>query len=157
MGEFGHAISIKHPAIALVDRSLDWKHSMWGGRQYIELDRKAPQAALLKLVDELGIWKREAGMSLTVTLAQQALLDAYPENRDRFQIRYRCWYRAQPNQWRCTDRFYREGEAIVVTMPCIPSTEHLVEIEVSVHGTGTRWTSPAMRQFLPVELTEGRI
>jgi hypothetical protein len=156
MGEFGHAISTGRRSIALVDNSLDWTQTMWAGRQYIILDRNAPSVGLLKLVDELGTWKREAGTSLTVTLAQRDLLEEFRTNGDRFRIRYRCWHRAQHDNWRSTDRFYFEGAAIVVNMPSIPSTDHLVEIEVSVQGTGKRWTSPALRQFLPVDLTEAR-
>jgi hypothetical protein len=154
MGEFGHAISKGRRSIALVDNSLDWRQTMWAGRQYITLDRNAPSVALLKLIDELATWKREAGTSLTVTVAQQDLLEEYRANVDRFEIRYRCWHRAQHDDWRATDRFYFEGAAIVINIPSIPSTDHLVEMEISIRNTGRRWTSPAIRQFLPVDLKE---
>jgi hypothetical protein len=45
--------------------------------------------------------------------------------------RNRTLARAKPDDWRTTNRFYRDGQALVISLPGIPTPDHLVEMEVS--------------------------
>jgi hypothetical protein len=158
LGEFGHAVSKHKRAIAVVERPLDWRRTMWAGRQCIYLDRGEPLKALLALVDQIGVWRRETGLELTVILEQPEIVQEYQRNRDteRFKIKYRCWRRAQSEDWQECNRHCLEGAGLVAIMDKISSAEHLVEVEITCHGN-RRWTTlHPVRQLVPVELIEDR-
>jgi hypothetical protein len=152
MGEFGHAVSQKMKAIAIVDAGIDWSTTMWADRERIRLDAAAPAKAMLQLVRELGEWKRDAGMTLTAVLTSVDVLSRHWTYPQLFRVRYRCVAQARLESWRETNRIYRDGEALVIGLPGIPSPDHLVEMEVECGQK--KWRSTAVRQFVPVQLTE---
>jgi hypothetical protein len=152
MGEFGHAVTKEMPAIAIVDIEIDWSTTAWAARERIELDRAQPQKAMMSLVRELGEWKRNAGITLTAILTGVDLLKRHWEHPESFKVCYRTLARARHDEWRKTNRIYRDGEALVISLPGIPTSDHLVEMEVS--SGQKKWRSTAVRQFVPVELIE---
>src|SRR5438552_2015786 len=109
MGEYGHALSKDMPAIAIVDTEIDWNKTAWAGRGRIELDRAQPAKAMMSLVRELSEWKRNAGITLTTVLTSVDVLRRHWENPERFAVHYRTLARAKPDDWRKTNRFYRDG------------------------------------------------
>jgi hypothetical protein len=152
MGEFGHAVTKKMPAIAIVDTEIAWSATKWGTRGRIELDRAQPAKAMMSLVRELSEWKRNAGITLTTILTSVEILKRHWQDPEGFAVHYRTLARAKPDDWRTTNRFYRDGQALVISLPGIPTPDHLVEMEVSWRQK--KWRSTAVRQFVPVELIE---
>jgi len=151
MGEYGHALSITKPALAIVDTGLDW-NAMYQGRARIELDAAHAERAMLSLVRELGEWKRNAGTTLTAILTSVEVLKRHWEDPGSFAVQYRTFARAKHDDWRSTRHFYRDGQALVISLPGIPTPDHLVEMEVT--SGQKKWRSTAVRQYVPVELIE---
>jgi hypothetical protein len=152
MGEFGHAVTKKKPAIAIVDNEINWSSTKWAGRERIALDRALPAKAMMLLMRELSEWKRNAGITLTAILTTVDVLKCHWEHPERFAVRYRTVARAKPDEYRTTNSFYRDGQAFVINLPGIPTQDHLVEMEVSCGQK--KWRSTAVRQLVPVELIE---
>ncbi len=151
LGEFGHAVSVGKPAIALVEKAVSW-NSMYAGREHISLTRTQQAEAMFALVRQLGAWKRDAGATLQVAVSQPEIIQQYMSDPNSIKVRYRSIAQANFGQWRDAAQIYREANALAVALPGIGGPDHLIELDVSC--AGQRWTSAAARQMVQVGLTK---
>jgi hypothetical protein len=105
VGEFGHALSVRMPAIAIVEDGIDWNVTPWAGRQRVVLHRDRSAEAMLDLVRQLGVWQREAGVTIQVLLSNQDVLQRYMEMPDGLEISYRYIRRARAGDFVKAKRF----------------------------------------------------
>jgi hypothetical protein len=155
VSEFQHAHSKSMPALAILETGLDWSLLPWPGRAFIPLDRSRPAEALIALAAELGEWKRRAGLDLIATITTPEVIGHYFDEPGRLLVEFRTIYRAVPEiKWRKTERIYADGAALVIALPEIPSSEHIVEMRVTWGNNLKRWHASGIRQTVPVQLTE---
>jgi hypothetical protein len=153
VGEFGHALSMKIPAIAVVEDGIDWNVTPWAGRQRITLHRDRSAEAVLDLVRQIGAWQREAGITLQVLLSNPEVLQRYMEMPDGLEISYRYIQRARAGDFVKCKTIYLDANAIVVVLQGIPGPECSVELKIEV---GPKLWRSTVRQLVQADLTEVR-
>lgn len=151
MGEFGHAVARKMPAIAVVEDGIDWQATKWRDRERIVLDRNRAAEAMLALVRQIGRWRQEAGTTLQVLLNNPDVLRRYLEAPDGLDISYRYIRRARPSEFRPCKTYYLDANAIVVVVQGIPGADCTVELRIQ--GGSKLWRS-TVRQLIQADLTE---
>jgi hypothetical protein len=68
--EFEYAIDAGKPCISVVDTRVPWDGGPHGAREYIQLNSDSPHAALFDLVDQIGIWRQNAGTPLQLLISE---------------------------------------------------------------------------------------
>ncbi|TPK66274.1 hypothetical protein FJ962_16100 [Mesorhizobium sp. B2-1-9] len=150
LAEFGFALELNKPCIALVDSRVAWDKTPYPDREYIPFDAGAPYLALLDMVEHLGVWRADAGAPIQLLIDDEEIIRAFLTNRRSFQVRYRCGREARFSQFRDTDRVMLDAGGLVITLPTVPSRDHHVEVEISADRA--QWICAVSRQYISVKL-----
>ena len=153
IGEFSHALSMRLPAIAVVEDGIDWSVTPWAGRQRITLHRDRSAEAMLDLTRQIGAWQRDAGITLQVLLSNPDVLQSYMQMPDGLVISYRYIQRARAGDFvKCTT-VYPDANAIVVVLQGIPGPDSSVELKIEF---GAKLWHSTVRQIIQADLREVR-
>lgn len=146
--ELNHSRALKKRNIALVDTRIALKGA-YGENEHINYDPTKPLHALTKLVQTLGLWKREAGRQVKVLIQPEHL--SRQLGGDETQVR--CEYRAygkdgKRSEWQVAAVVPEMGGAVAY----LSGVQEDALIELRIKVARETWISPAVAPWMHVEL-----
>jgi hypothetical protein len=147
--EYMHARDGNKEAIALIEDGVE-TDGPFDSYERIELDRRAPLEAFLRLSETLRQWKERIGIQRVVQIRPDDLGRAFRTNRD-LRCRYRFidqegmrgeWFDAEP---------ILQANGTLLYLRGVRGDDSLIEVEI-LKDQSPRWFSPATSQFISVEM-----
>lgn len=135
--ELAHAYSKGKRRTVLLHKDADLGAGLAAGAERIAYDPGSPLPAFLKLAATLGVWKSEAGRSVTLALVNEELLAAVDTLAGDF-TGTRCEYRLHrdnappPLNW--TPSYLRGDVGAIVAFASGVQDEDLIEVRVNING-----------------------
>jgi|FEC22Drversion2_1045045.scaffolds.fasta_scaffold00329_39 hypothetical protein len=147
LGELTSALARGQRAIALVQKGVDRGRGPFAENEYIPLDLAAPTDALIRLSENIGTWKAEAGRNLLVRLLPDTAAAIASKRSARCQVRL-VPRQGVPGAWQDARVSIQPGGVFLA----VPGVKDDVAIDVEIEDPPARLRSGEFPQWLHVEM-----
>ena len=135
------AIALRHSAVLA-------EGAMYRENEHITYDPGKPVAAFVKLSKTIGKWRKDDGRIVQLMLAPpDEIGKLLSRNPNTAECVYRSVRNGQKSDWR-TGLLQREVGGVFAFV----NVEDGSLVEIRLRSAGEQWSSPAIRQWIPVEL-----
>jgi len=147
--EYNHARTKGLPAIALIEGDVD-PEGAYQEHERIEFNPGDRGPAYLKLLQTVGIWKRDAGVSLKVRIMPQALERKIGGLGEQVACRFSAYEDGKSLGWQDAAVLQEQG-GVFAYLKGVPQGS-LLRLQIRVNGE--IWISEAVPQWMHVQLSK---
>lgn len=151
INEYDYAKANDKEAIALVEEGVEWQ-GMYQAHEYIPLDRERLSDALLKLSNNIGIWKERAGETWKLQVFPEELAERIELEGAGYECTYRTVQQGNYSDWHPVTPVPEPGGVFLY----VKGVTTQQKIEVKLSRNREVWKSPATPKWMPVKLKELR-